>query len=171
MAGLFRRFRRTKSADVEPAPEPEDVAIEPSPEDAYVPSDETAAVPEPAYDPTSNEPISDAVASPLLEETEPSPSPEVPPEIGPPGGDLAPGPSAPEATAVLPPSPPVIAPPSQTSEEAARPSNAWVPPLPAAGSTSSASPSSMPPTTTCFLCGHRLEPTGYCASCQMTWVE
>jgi hypothetical protein len=146
MASLFRRLRRGK---------PEGDAAEPEPAtEEELPTEPETVAPEPTSDESA--PSVEEAPLPMPEEPEPT----VPPTDG-----------APEAPA--PPAPPPVDPlpevPALGIEPPAEPPSA-PPPLPerddAAYSTTSAPSAS----TTCFICGSRLE-SGRCPTCQMTWIE
>jgi hypothetical protein len=194
MAGLFRRFRRNKVAEVEPEPEPagetDEGALEAVPEDGYVATEGTDAVAEPEYDPTAveafpestepsptEEPVADAAASPEFGDLSAAASVEVSSTVeGAPGTapELAPAEPAIAEPAVAPSVAPSSAVPVPRAVGPASVPLTMAPPgprLPAPGAVPDHDVLSMPAQTNCFLCGQRLGASGYCPSCQMTWVE
>lgn len=179
MAGLFRRFRRSRGEPVEPEPvlEPDETSAEPVADDSYVTLDGAEVPDEPAYEPTAAPEAEATVEGPGSPDpavaAAPEPAVEVAPELGPPPSVTPPEPDRPlEAPAPsAPAAPPAVAVPAGRAPPVGPSSGPFVPPLPAPGAASTHDALSMPSTANCFLCGHRLEANGFCPSCQMTWVE
>ncbi|HEV2318054.1 MAG TPA: hypothetical protein VGV89_10865 [Thermoplasmata archaeon] len=155
MTSLFRRLRRGKKADADGEPE---VASDP----------DDAATPDPVETPpeyASNESSAEEAATPApldLDETPEAPAPSAPTPM--PEEPESPSPPQPPP-ADLPPIPTgvgVVSPPEES-----RPTP---PPLPERDESNYVPVSAPGASTTCFLCGSRLD-AGRCPTCQMTWVE